>query len=239
MKKSKVLPYVIFGVPVLIGLFFVYKYIKGNRKGVDAPANLPPDIDSKTETKTTNGKTTTTPAIAKYFPLKKGSKGAKVREMQQAILKYDDAILGKYRDDGDFGGGTEKAVQTILGKTSVDSQEDIALILKKASSKVADAETNAKLKSLAQQRGELAVKLNNTLANDKSLDFRAINDTAVSEYEFTTDGREKSKRTIVYKKDRKIETNGYTKIDFDNGGFMKLHIGSKAYGFSPFGVELV
>jgi peptidoglycan hydrolase-like protein with peptidoglycan-binding domain len=44
------------------------------------------------------------PKITKEFPLKRGSKGEKVRALQQALLrKYSKSILPRYGADGDFG----------------------------------------------------------------------------------------------------------------------------------------
>lgn len=46
------------------------------------------------------------------FPLKKGSKGSKVKKMQQALIsKYGSSILPKYGADGDFGSETVKALK--------------------------------------------------------------------------------------------------------------------------------
>lgn len=46
------------------------------------------------------------------FPLKKGSKGDKVKQLQQALIaKYGAAVLPKYGADGDFGGETAGALK--------------------------------------------------------------------------------------------------------------------------------
>ena len=46
------------------------------------------------------------------FPLKKGSKGSKVKKMQQALIsKHGSSILPKYGADGDFGSETAKALK--------------------------------------------------------------------------------------------------------------------------------
>lgn len=64
------------------------------------------------------------------FPLKRGSKGSKVKELQNALLKKNASILPKYGADGDFGSETESAVKTITGKTTVDSQAELDAIKK-------------------------------------------------------------------------------------------------------------
>jgi hypothetical protein len=46
------------------------------------------------------------------FPLKKGSKGDKVRQLQQALIdKYGSSILPKYGADADFGSETQNALK--------------------------------------------------------------------------------------------------------------------------------
>ena len=58
------------------------------------------------------------------FPLKKGSKGELVRQMQQALIdKYGSGILPKYGADGDFGSETlnalkKKGYPTIISETT-------------------------------------------------------------------------------------------------------------------------
>lgn len=239
-NKNKVLPYIIFGVPIAIGLYFVYKAVRNAiKRGKDAPDSLGKDEDSKVvKTKTASGKTSTKSAIAEYFPLKKGSKGAKVTELQKAILKYDSTLLGKYGADGDFGKITETALQSILGKTSADSQDDINEVIKKADDKVKTAATTKAVADSNQQRIALANKLLDALSLDKSLDFRALHDTQVKEFELTTDGREKNNKSFIYHQGQKIETSGYTKEFVSPDGNIKLYVGNKVYFFSPYGFEL-
>jgi len=71
---------------------------------------------------------------ADSFPLELGSENAKVKELQQAILKFDNRLLGTSisRDNGKFNIATENAVKQILGKDKVESQDDIDAVLVKA-----------------------------------------------------------------------------------------------------------
>ena len=235
-QKNKVLPYIIFGVPIAIGLYFVYKAIKNKfGKGQDAPNNYNPIQNSEVETTHQGG---VTPKVAKLFPLRKGSKGGKVIELQNAILLYDNTLLGKYGADGDFGTITENALKTILGKTSADSQEDIDNVIVKANQKKQNAETQAKLLATRQGRITLANKLIDALKKDFRLDFRALWDVQVSQSELTSDGREVNNVSSIYNKGKKIETYGNTKIIADPSGFIKLYVGKKVYEFSPYGFEL-
>ena len=59
------------------------------------------------------------------FPIKKGSKGDKVKEIQQILVSIDENALPKYGIDGDFGSETESALFKYLNKKSVDKQDDI------------------------------------------------------------------------------------------------------------------
>ena len=59
------------------------------------------------------------------FPIKKGSKGDKVKEIQQILVSIDANALPKYGIDGDFGSETESALFKYLNKKSVDKQDDI------------------------------------------------------------------------------------------------------------------
>jgi len=56
------------------------------------------------------------------FPLKLGSKGALVTELQQRLGKSN---LPKYGIDGDFGSETLAALRKVTGKSSVDSREEL------------------------------------------------------------------------------------------------------------------
>lgn len=63
----------------------------------------------------------TPPSSNDDFPLKKGSKGATVKQMQQALInKYGKSILPKYGADGDFGSETTNALKKLGLPTSVD-----------------------------------------------------------------------------------------------------------------------
>jgi len=66
-----------------------------------------------------------TQITAQDFPIKKGSKGDKVREIQQILVGIDANALPKYGVDGDFGSETESALFRYLNKKSVDNQDDM------------------------------------------------------------------------------------------------------------------
>ena len=90
MKNKKILPYVIFGVPVLIGLFFVYKAIKNRKKDGESDAINTPEI---------NTNTTPAPTIPTYsqkdtLPFKKGNTSTYIGTIQRALGISDDNKFG-------------------------------------------------------------------------------------------------------------------------------------------------
>ena len=88
MKSNKYLPYVIFGVPILIGGYLLYKYIK--RPKVDDTADTP--ADTKTPSKSSTSSSTYTQKNT--LPLKKGNKGAYVVAIQKKLGISADGIFG-------------------------------------------------------------------------------------------------------------------------------------------------
>ena len=61
------------------------------------------------------------PVVNTDFPLQQGSRGAKVRALQRALIaKYGAKILPKYGADGDFGHEMETALQKVNLPTSMD-----------------------------------------------------------------------------------------------------------------------
>lgn len=228
MNKNKVLPYIIFGVPALIAVYLIYRSLRG--KGKDAPVTLPKEDDAKTEP---SGNTGIKPTVAKYFPLQKGSKGAKVTELQEALLALG-KDLGTRGTDGDFGSKTEGALVSVTGKTSVSNQQELDDI--KAKKKTADKEKE--ISDSRKRRIVLANKLLDALSLNKNLDFYAINPTAFTQSTVTSDGREYGAKNVVFKIGDKIDTGGYTKELVTNDGFIKLYRGNQVFLFSPYAFEL-
>lgn len=240
-KTNKILPYIIIGIPVLIGGFFLYKYIKGNRKGEDAPPNYDKSNDGNTEEeKTSGGKSSTKSASTKYFPLKKGSKGAKVKELQQAILKYDSTLLPKFKDDSDFGSETLSAVTKILGKTTVDSQEDIDTIIRKANEIKKNQETAKAVATANSNRSSLAQKLI-SLAKGRggSVDFYALHTTQLVPFTITTDGRQIRQNTKTLVKGDRVRIDSDTTYKIDSNGNIQAYIDKDLMkSFSPYAFEV-
>lgn len=83
----------------------------GSSENNDLPAYIPPKTSSTPKSPSYSIPKPT--AVPSAFPLKKGSKGETVRQLQEALIaKYGKAILPKYGADGDFGSETANAVKT-------------------------------------------------------------------------------------------------------------------------------
>jgi hypothetical protein len=239
--NKKLIPYLIFGVPLLIGGFFLYKYLKTPKKGKDAPDGLDPQNDAKVETtKHSSGKSSTKSASSQYFPLKKGSRGAKVKQLQEAILIYDSKILPKFGADSDFGSETESAVKTILGKTTIDSQEDIDSIIKKADTNKKTQETaNANAQSIANRTALAKTLVNQAKGKGASKDFYALNKTLITPYYITTDGREQKQPIKTLNVRDRIGIDGDTTYKIDSNGMIQAYIDKDSMkSFSPYAFEL-
>ena len=106
-------------LPITIGVIGVIYIIRSMRKTASV-------MDPNGEV-VTGGGGTPTPTTEK-FPLKKGSKGELVKQLQLA-LGVDK--LPRFGADGDFGTETLNALKAATGKTQVDSQAEIDAIAKK------------------------------------------------------------------------------------------------------------
>lgn len=108
MKNKK---NIIAGVLAIVGLYLVISYIRKNK--AEAKDKLPK-------------KRVVAPRIPVYnYPLQKGSKGAYVTLLQKYILDIDSTLLPKFGADGNFGSETEAAVQKLLGKKTINSQDEL------------------------------------------------------------------------------------------------------------------
>jgi hypothetical protein len=224
MKKHKFLPYVIFGIPILIGIYFIIKSSK-KKSGI---INRIIGGGADTGTVIGSGNTTTGTVSTSVFPLKRGSKGAKVKELQLAMLTFDKTILPKYGADSDFGSETEGAVFKILDKRTVDNQEDIVMILNKSKSAVAAAV----LKTIDEQR---TIKGNNIVSQwDKN---KSLNLYAAHKVQYNLKGN-----PVIKEKDDRINGSGSINSIINSKGFLTVNsmgmFGGDTINISAFGVYL-
>lgn len=111
------------------------------------PAYTSPVITNPTTANKSSGATTT--SATSGFPLKKGSKGALVKSLQQALIsKYGAGILPKYGADGDFGTETATALSK-SGLPSVLDESNYYLIVQGSSSASDKSDLASKLLSAA------------------------------------------------------------------------------------------
>jgi len=111
-KETKI----IMGILALGGAYLVYRYFK----------KPPPTIGASTDAADTKKNAKTASAAKDQYPLKRGSRGALVGLLQQALGGKKN--LPKFGVDNDFGSETEAAVKKFLNKTTIDGFDDIVKI---------------------------------------------------------------------------------------------------------------
>lgn len=110
-------------VATAVGGFFGFNYLRNRKKKteIEEEETNPVTTTSSSQTstssssggyKSTTSSTTTTRKDS--FPLKKGSKGERVKLFQEKLIaKYGKSILPKYGADGDFGSEMEAALEKL------------------------------------------------------------------------------------------------------------------------------
>ena len=131
-KKNKLLLLGLGVVAVGTGGYFFFKHLEAKKSSIHST-----DFNQSTfipETITSN--TSSKPKVSSNgFPLKRGSKGILVKQIQQALInKYGNSILPQFGADGDFGLETQRALQLKNLPTSI-SPEGYTFILKSLGSK--------------------------------------------------------------------------------------------------------
>lgn len=130
-KKRLIVAGLALGVAGIAG-YFSWQYMKKKKGGKTSEGDLFKTITSNIE-KTSAvikpakpKKKATTPirfasqVMLMDFPLKSGSRGEKVRQLQEALIqKHGAPILPKYGADGDFGSETTKALQKLGLPTTI------------------------------------------------------------------------------------------------------------------------
>lgn len=107
------------GVALVVGAYLVYSYFKPKKDKKTTPAPTPEP--------TPGGGTQSGPCSSTNdsFPLKKGSKGPKVKELQLALLKKNPSALPRFGADCDFGTETQTALKTLYNRTTVETQAQL------------------------------------------------------------------------------------------------------------------
>ena len=141
-KKSRAKKFILIGLGLTafgVASYYGWNYFQSrNRKNeddyipIDTPENTPPKISSAPLPKRDDN-----------FPLKKGSKGDKVMQLQNALIaKYGKSILPKYGADGDF--GSEMVAALLKAGLPSSIEETTFNVVAKSSSGTFDSKTLAK-----------------------------------------------------------------------------------------------
>lgn len=105
MKKN--VQKILFAVPIVVGLYLIVRQLtKGSMQKPLPEPNPEPNPDPTDPV--------VSPSSTDNFPLKRGSKGARVIELQKYILKKDPKALPKFGVDGIFGKETEDALYRLF-----------------------------------------------------------------------------------------------------------------------------
>lgn len=100
------------GLAIAGGAVWFFTRGGSDKKGKSSDLLLPDSTDKPTATKPTTTTTSTAPKwTAATFPLRRGMRGAAVKQMQQALMQRHGNVLPRYGADGDFGGETEAALR--------------------------------------------------------------------------------------------------------------------------------
>jgi hypothetical protein len=209
---------------IAIGGYLVVRNILGKSKGsnIESPT---PDAPSKIN--------------AQDFPIKKGSKGEKVRELQTILVGINPSSLPKYGVDGDFGSETESALFKYLNKKTVDSQDDMTTLrgLKDAAQATALQNSVNDNRNVAANQIISDWRINKTKTlHAKELVQYAIGDLSFSGQEINLSTKTAGTGAIIANgfeiKDMSVLPSGFLKVTMSgglNGRFIKV---------SPFAVVL-
>ena len=221
---SKTIKAVFGGMVLLAGGYLVYKYLANKKKGIPQPIG---DTTPNNAVSISNNGTYVVPEISKYFPLKKGSSGQKVIELQTAIRKANPNLLAKYGIDGKFGSETQAAVQSLLGKKTVDSQDDIDKILAMSGQATGNA------------RAALARTLIDAFNNSPFLskDFYATTTTNVEHWTVNQSHYIMSSVDTLHSGE-KLGINAQSSLTMNSAGFIIASYGNNYVSFSPYAFEL-
>ncbi len=102
------------GLAIAGGAVWFFTRGSSDKKGKSGDLLLSESNDKPTASKPTTT-TTTTPTPSKWtaatFPLRRGMRGAAVKQMQQALIRRHGNVLPRYGAAGDYGGETEAALR--------------------------------------------------------------------------------------------------------------------------------
>lgn len=225
------LKWTLIALPLLVGGFIVYKQLRKPKDTTPPPA--PNDSKGSGGSGSGSGSGTPAPKPKTDFPMGVGSRGAKVKELQQAIIDNASAdvvkLLGKSGADGQFGTGTEKAVKKLLGKTTVANQAEIDKIkgLKAAA-------------NVTATRKQFAQNLVNAFKRDPAnKDFYATQTMTGEIADITGVNKQAiNKRSKTWKPGERIGFSRNATFEISSDGFITAYDNNTYTYFSPYSADV-
>lgn len=107
MKKKDKIALAIVGGVILLGAIGTYLYVRKINKDEEETDT---DTDSGTKSDDPSGTTTVTQST-NTFPLKKGSRGSRVKELQKLLVCYGNLPKNQGEIDGIWGSNTQAAME--------------------------------------------------------------------------------------------------------------------------------
>jgi hypothetical protein len=165
------------------------------------------------------------PSPSTIYPIKYGSRGEKVNQLQIALAIYPDGI---------FGTNTLNTLQKKAGVSQINDEAQFASVLNK-------------VRGISQQSEVDATRLKlsyDIIARKKLMPFSTMTiayDTQVTEQKMDTISLQKDKFVSlgisqVFKTGTKF--NDWSAISTTNSGFLIVRIGSKYFVISPFPIKI-
>jgi len=120
--EAKTKKRLLYSIPILIGVYLIYRQFAG--KKVVASNNLETIPNTPTPIEKVTKKIKDVIVGNDNFPLKNGSRGNRVTDLQKKINLY--SYGSKLAEDGIFGPKTEAAVKYWMGKNTIDNDNDLS-----------------------------------------------------------------------------------------------------------------
>lgn len=123
-------------LPIVLAAAIIWYFNRSkNKKKADQPDSLPNSQAAKPLRAVSDAE----------FPLKQGSKGDMVRQLQNALITaYGSSVLPKYGADADWGSETTTAVRNKLGVAQLNSQVDFDKAIEKLQGVVSTANNSSR-----------------------------------------------------------------------------------------------
>ncbi len=149
----------------------------------DGSSNSTADLNLTPPTKGAFSIPTNTPVRNDDFPLKKGSKGAKVKQVQQVLIaKLGTGSLGRSGADGDFGSKTEAALVKAGFPTSIDESTFNVMVQGDASTASFDADATATELYNAASKKDFSATITSLQKINSKEDYTSVSESFKNNY---------------------------------------------------------